>query len=233
VLLACVDETDREACFALAAMVVDGNAAHQVGREFDALMDGMGGHGIDPSVELHGHELFQGKGPWHIIPTRLRIDVYAKATSAMERSGAKLFLRRIDKAGQAARYARPQRAHEVALQYLLEDLNDYASRIGEQVLVLADEVHSEARHRTNFRWFKTMGTPGYRQTTLDAVLDTIYFGPSDHSRLLQAANLAAFMYLRRKTVTENDPRAARANDLIWEPLSRITVKDLTSFGPNA
>jgi hypothetical protein len=66
------------------------------------------------------------------------------------RSSPRLFLRCIDKAGQAARYATPYPAHEVTLQYLLEDLNKYALGTGEQVLVLADEVHTEARHRANF-----------------------------------------------------------------------------------
>ena len=228
-LLACVDESENKRYFTLSAVVLTGGAAKQLGDELESLVGGLTQFGIPDGAELHGHELFHGKRLWHDVPVRLRVNIYTKATEAVGRSGAELFLRCIDKAGQAARYWTPRPAHEVALQYLLEDLNDHALKLGEQVLVLADEVHTESRHRTNFRAFKAAGTPGYRSTRLDAILDTIYFGPSDHSRLLQGADLATFMYLRRKTVAEADARAARANESIWEPLGRITVKDVTSF----
>jgi hypothetical protein len=231
VQLACLDESENKTHFTLSAIVLTGAGAKQLGEDLDALIDRLNACGLPGDAELHGHELFHGKGLWHCVPLRLRVNTYAAATEAIERAGAKLFLRCIDKAGQAARYTTPYPAHETALQYLLEDLNDYARSYGEQVLVLADEVHAESRHRTNFRCFKAQGTPGYRSSKLDAILDTLYFGPSDHSRLLQAADLATFMYLRRKTVTETDPRATRANESIWAPLGRITVKDLTSFGP--
>ena len=232
-ILACVDESANKIYFTLSAVVLTGAAAKQLGDELDAIVSSLTQFGVPDGAELHGHELFHGKGLWRNVPVRLRIGIYAKAPRAVGNSDAKLFFRCIDNVGQAARYTTPFPAHEVALQYLLEDLNAYARIRDEQVLVLADEVHTESRHRTNFRSFKAGGTPGYRSTRLGSILDTIYFGPSDHSRLLQAADLATFMYLRRKAVVETDPRAARANESIWEPLRRITVKDLTSFGPNS
>jgi hypothetical protein len=144
-------------------------------------------------------------------------------------SGAAAVFRCIDTVGQSRRYARPDPPHEVALQYLLEDVNDYVTELGGHVLVVADDVHSAERHRTNFRFFRRHGTPGYRSSTLDAVLDTIYFGPSSHSRLLQAADLLTYMYTRRKTVREADQRAQAVNDLIWERVQPMVRRDITSF----
>lgn len=48
------------------------------------------------------------------------------------------------------------------------------------------------------------------------MLDTLHFGPSNHSRLLQAADMVSFVWRRRCTVNEADPRAAAAMERIWQ-----------------
>jgi hypothetical protein len=46
-------------------------------------------------------------------------------------------------------------------------------------------------------------------------LDTLHFVPSQHSRLIQAADLVTFLHRRRCTIKETDPRQAQALERIW------------------
>jgi hypothetical protein len=87
------------------------------------------------------------------------------------------------------------------------------------VLVLADDVHSAERHRTNLRFHDGSGST----ERLDRVLYTLCFGPSRHSRVLQAVDLLTHMRSRRSTVKEATARAALANDAIWPGIQPIII----------
>lgn len=69
--------------------------------------------------------------------------------------------------------------------------------------------------------YKSNGTPGYLSSTLPRIVDTIHFAPSHHSRLIQAADLVAFLHHRRLVSQERDARATAANDKLW---ARITPR---------
>jgi len=103
------------------------------------------------------------------------------------------------------------------LRVLLDSLQRYAERLDERVLIIADEIHTAERHRTRLKAYRDSRPDGER-VQLDRVFDTLYFGPSRHSRLLQAADLLTYMYLRRSTTTEHSPRAGLANQRIWKPI---------------
>jgi hypothetical protein len=60
---------------------------------------------------------------------------------------------------QRERYTDPQPPHEVVLGHLPERVNECARRAGAHALVAADEVHTQERHRTNFRDLRTGGRP--------------------------------------------------------------------------
>jgi hypothetical protein len=130
-----------------------------------------------------------------------------------------IYLRGINTARQKARYRNPHPPHDVVLQHLLERLDE---NIPEPVLVIADEVHDHdrTRHRANLRSFRQSGTPGYRSSYLPRILDTLHYADSRHSRLVQAADLVTFMYVRTTRHTESDPRAARANTRADRPVGQ-------------
>jgi len=145
------------------------------------------------------------------------MNAYLRAAQVVRSSGAKSCVVSIERHDHGD--ATPP--HEVALERLLGSLQEYARLMSEHVLVLADEVHSAERHRTNFRFFQESGPK--ENDRLDRILDTLYFGPSQHSRLLQAADLLSFIYLRRLTVKEADPRAQTINDAIWAQFKATLV----------
>ena len=82
-------------------------------------------------------------------------------------------------------------------------------------MVIADEVQGQNIYRQDLWTFQRYATPGYRARKLSRIVDTMHFVPSHASRLVQAADLVAFLYRRRQTTTESDERATRANDALW------------------
>lgn len=173
-------------------------------------------------AELHGHPLFHGEGDWERAKPRQRIAVYNWAFDAIAQHDVKIFLRGVDSKRLRERYAHPEDPHDVCLRHLLERVNNYANGSDQAALVIADELHEHDRRRTDLRNFKDYGTPGYLSSKLPRIVDTIHFAPSHHSRLIQAADLVAFLHHRLQTHPEKDPRAARANKTLWSRIrSRI------------
>lgn len=224
VLLAYVDESYTANHFYLAAVVASGDAVRSIEAAYDDLVSEYAARfAIGDDAELHGHDLFQGDAAWGAVPTRARINVYRRALRAIAEADAQVILRGMDVARQRQRYMRADPPHEVVLGHLLERVNLCVAAQRAWSLVVADEVHTQERHRTNFRDFRLNGTPGYMTSTLPRLLDTIHFAPSHHSRLLQAADLVAFLHRRRETHVEADPRAARANDQIWAEVEPAVI----------
>ena len=175
--------------------------------------------GVDPGAELHGHPLFHGKDAWHGVPPRRRIGVYNAAFACIAEHDVRIFLRGVHIPKLHVRYKRPHDPHDICLQHLLERVNTYAESTDQVALVIADELHEHDRHRRDLRDYKNVGTPGYLSSRLPRIVDTIHFAPSHHSRLIQAADLVAFLHHRRQTnPREGDPRAARANAALWSRL---------------
>jgi hypothetical protein len=181
---------------------------------------------VSVTTELHGHSIFQGKEDWSGMAPRARIAIYDQAMQAIARHDVEIYIRGVHRARLVARYAQPLPAHDVALQHLLERIDESAT---EPVLVIADEVHEHdrTRHRINLREFRRSGTPGYRSSRLTKIVDALHYTDSRHSRLIQAIDLVTFLYVRRQCVSESDPRAKRANDLLW---SRVQGRVRTASG---
>lgn len=215
-LLAYIDESYTDDFFYLATVVVDGSAILTLETKLDALVAEYADQTALPEgAELHGYELFHGDKDWAALAVRQRINVYERALRAVGSCGAQIILRGMDVGRQRLRYNNPWPPHEVVLEHTLESINRLARTRHEQALVIADEVHTHERHRTNFRDARLYGTHGYQSSKLENLVDTIHFAPSKYSRLLQAADLVAFLHHRRCTVIERNPKAAAANDKLW------------------
>lgn len=155
------------------------------------------------------------------MPPRARIGTYDTAFQVIGAQCQAIILRGLDVAGLHRRYETPESPGSLALLHLLERIDDYAKIRDEHVLVIADEVGEQAKHRSDLAVYRAKGTWGYRARPLTQIIDTLHFGPSHASRLLQAADLVAFLYRRMETHTEPSEKAAHANELIW---SRIEQK---------
>jgi Protein of unknown function (DUF3800) len=220
VRLAYIDESYTQEFYFLGAVVVDEVSAPALEKALDAVSEKARAaylpH-VSAPLELHGYPMFQGGEDWAPIKRQVRalISVYEQAMIAIGSQDVAIFLRGLDCVRHRARYSNPWPEHSVVLQYMLERLNDYGRSLGEQVLVIADDIDDPDRHRANLREFRLAGTPGYRSSQLPNILDTLHFAPSKHSRLIQAADLVTFLHRRRTTVVESDPRQRQALERLW------------------
>jgi hypothetical protein len=220
VRLAYLDESYTQDHYFIGAVVVGEHPAAALSRTLDAVAERARSAYLPElsiPLELHAHPMFNAHHEWKPLKGRSRtlISVYDQAMRAIGEQDVDLFFRGLDCRRHRLRYPDPWPEHDVVLRHLLERLNDFGTVRGEQVLVIADEIQDAERHRANLSRFRLGGTPGYRRSRLDHILDTLHFAPSQHSRLLQAADLVTFLYRRRSTIKETDPRQAAAIGRIW------------------
>ncbi|WP_415647586.1 DUF3800 domain-containing protein [Stackebrandtia soli] len=216
-LLVYVDESYSADWFFMAAMLCDGPAAIALTAALDAIVEkATNEHNVDELAELHGYELFQGHDCWKGVPPRVRIGVYNETFQAIADYATGIILRGVDRNGMRRRYSSPTPPHSVVLQHVLERIDIYAAQQGKYALVIADEVDEQARHRADLTSYQRACTPGYRSRQLTRIVDTLHFAPSHASRLVQAADMIAFLHRRMETHVETDERASRANLRLWE-----------------
>lgn len=218
-LLTYVDESYTDEWFTMAALLVDGPEAVAMTDELDRVArSAADAYGLDPAVELHGHEIFHGRGAWKGTPVRARVGVFDDVIEAIAARNVMVIARAMDIVGQRARYAAPDSPHSVVLQHVLERIDDCVTRLGDYALVIADEVDGQASHRADLSGYREVGTKGYRSRRLARIVDTLHFAPSHASRLVQAADVIAFLYRRVFTHQETDQRSRKAKIAMWKRL---------------
>lgn len=174
----------------------------------------------DENAELHGYELFQGKGHWAPLAGRLRarIRVYRDALAVFESfPEVQIFIRGIDRERQRQRYSKVVHPHVVVLGHLLERLDEHGEGRQAPILVVADEIADAKEHKTHqgHLWhYQRASTSGYRARKLNWIADTIHFAPSNFSRLLQLADLVAYLNFRVHSGRDKDPRAIETNEML-------------------
>lgn len=226
VLLAFVDESDRDDFRCFAALIADEFATKDLTARLNAMVRQASiDYGIPLTSEIHGHPLFHGKDDWKGIGARARAGFHERVIDTIVESDVSILLRSVSESRLRDRQERNQYpvrfpAEQVCFQHILQRVDRLAKRAGTYALVIADERGDRERHRERFATYLTEGTPGgYMHTTLNSLLDTVHFAPSHRSRMLQAADILAFTYRRHETVTESDPRARKVMDRMWSKLT--------------
>lgn len=101
----------------------------------------------------------------------------------------------------------------------------------DRVIVFADDHHADSDARAQLRIAREKPIPGMVQTELSHFFDSAYYGPSEHSRLLQAVDLCTYFFQRfcyAKKANDTwkqgyvDSIGAKVMDLVshryvWEP----------------
>lgn len=218
--LAYVDESYTSGCFVMGAVLIDdasGPVLHHALEDIAERARTLWLPGREGPLELHGNPIFQGTGPYEPIAHEVRklISIYEDSMHAVGASGARIFLQGLDTGRHRAHCAAPGPPSEVVLQHLLEQIDVHARSNGEQVLVICDEVDDANRQRDRLRDFRAGGTSDFGAARLGNILDTLHFAPSCHSRLVQAADLVAFLWRRRLSVVESSPKKAVVVERIW------------------
>lgn len=214
-LLCFVDESFKPDLYGFGAVMADAAQTRWLTQRMHEIVAALHEYGVEPRAEVHAHPIFHGKGAWSGVPPRVRVKVFIDVVEAVVTSGATVLLRgsgpeRLRRHQDAHGYRDRHTPEQVAFQHLLQRVDKRANELDLHALVIADERSDRDRHRERFAVYQAYGTPGtYMQTRLERLLDTVHFAPSHYSRMLQVADVVAFVWVRSQTVQERDPRQAR------------------------
>lgn len=167
--------------------------------------------------ELHGSEIFAGKGPWASSPIEERKFWYSRFLDCIATSGARVVAKGVGLPTHAAREV-------VAFRYLVEEVDRFAAKRGQPAVLLGDESQHKLHFalRRELRDAQTSGTGGYKPRLVQHVMDTPFFGPSTPSLGLQAADLVAFLVRRHDwDRRRSGSPAAQASLELWPHLQPI------------
>lgn len=219
-LLTYLDESYTKDRYFIAAVVVKQDHANGLTQALDTVVeDAMWDFGhVSTRAELHGYDLVAGKGDWAgLAPlVRARIAVYNKALQALVDHDVRIIIRSVNIPGLTRRYPNGHdHPHSIVMAHLIERVDECAKQKGELALLIADEVNGQDGYRRDLWEYQRSGTWGYRARKITCIVDTVHFAPSTSSRLVQAADLVAYLARRFETHVETDPRAKRANEAMW------------------
>lgn len=85
---------------------------------------------------------------------------------------------------------------ETVERFMRDQYND------DRVIVFADEHHADSDARAQLRLARENPIPGKVHVELSHFFDAAYYGPSEHSRLLQAVDLCTYFYQRSRYASE-------------------------------
>lgn len=224
--LAYLDESYTRDYFVMASVVVHADRLKELEQHLEAVVRSAqrAFPKVQPRTELHAHELVSGEGPWACLRGKHRasVGIYLDAAQQIAQHADTIIIRAVDVRGLKRRYGDQARSpHTIALQHTLERLNEFVSLTGEHILVIADEVDEKDVHRRALWDYREGGTTGYRPSTLDSIVDTLHFAPSSESRLLQAADLIAFLARRRQAHVETNAKSEAAFTTLWATVEPI------------
>ncbi|MFV0532946.1 MAG: DUF3800 domain-containing protein [Cumulibacter sp.] len=227
-----IDETEREQFYGLAAVVVNAEDVIHLTAKATACMEQICSiFGLPRDTEFHAHPAFQGKGVWKKVGSRARVKVFQDLVEAVCGCQARVILRGVDRRHLLAYQERkgyPEKfsAEVVALQHLLQRINGFVQTQGSHALLIADERSDSSDQRLKFAEYQRYGTPGYYLgQPMERIVDTIHYAPSHASRMIQLADLFAFLFQRwhfAETVVSDSREVAILADLMSQARSRGT-----------
>jgi hypothetical protein len=179
-------------------------------------------------TELHGIDMFQGKG--HFKGRRLsdRIQLFRDVATFLIHNSIPVRLVCIDVKQHREKYTYPQPEYNLGLMLVLEHFSDYLEKIDDIGIVFGDYEKDEiTRSILDFSQFKHDGKSRmYSGRPLGRLKDTIYFTHSHHSRFLQVADVV--IYLANCYENHHGMERTKWHDVetqkMWEE-----IKDNTDF----
>lgn len=220
-----VDESERSGrVYFIGALIANVDAIQHIQASFDRIGRNLADVCPDftPDSEFHAYDMFHGEGQWSAVSIPMRAKACVLAVKSIANSGATFVCRGIDIGNLRERYDDPYPVHELALAQALESADEWLTGKGDYAIVVADEHHTAEDGRTRFRRMTLGPNTGYSACTITRLVDNIYFGPSHHSRLLQAADMATYFTNRLETVEREAPSAQASMQKIRKSLEQFT-----------
>lgn len=154
---------------------------------------------LPADFEIHACEVFHGRGHWRNVPQGDRFDLLEAVVDTVVAESPQYIVRGINEPNYRAKYkSRMFPVHEQAMGYLFEQIETQMERFfnEEKVIAFADEHHAGPNARANLKSARGHAIRGKISKPLDHFLDTVYFGPSSHSALLQSVDVCTYFYQR-------------------------------------
>jgi hypothetical protein len=224
VWVAYIDESaeDERKYLTMAAVLCDETAIPELAAAMDEIAQRANATwGVPTDAEFHTTEMISRDGKWSGLPdVSAAISVVNEVLDAIcGIDSIDIVARGVDVEKQRARgYPVLWEPRRVGMQHVLEYCNKVMRQRG-RLMVVADEMSKPADHRNLLRLYRREGTPGFRHSTLETILDNIYFMPSHYARGLQAADIVANVHRRWHLLdASTDPRSAAATEAMWAKL---------------
>lgn len=223
VLHAFIDESEhKDKYFTLTVLIVEDENLLRLEQELDALLadyaETTGCVNID--AELHGYDMMQQKRDWDGVPIRIARSIYLRALGIINMLASAMFVETIDRHEQAKKYRNAYNPRTVAIGYILERVNEYASKGNEIAKCYLDDHYTAPEGRKEFIEYKAKGTFGYRSSKL-ANIEEMEFYDSRLERGLQAADLCCYVYQRRLNVKVGNPKMLATQEKMWGAIENI------------
>lgn len=225
-LTAYLDESYTDERYYVAAFIIDDADLPALDAARARMSAFIEGFGVALDTELHAHSLMTGRDGFEPVArqVRARIRIYQQWMTELSALPARIVVRGVDVSRLNARYKYPDPPHQVALQHTLEAIDRCARQHGKQVRIVADIVPGQVAHAEDMVRYQRIGTPGYKSSTLTAVVPPLTFEDSARFPGLQAADAIAYIYRRLDAHTETDGRVGAAVERLWDTLSGLVYE---------
>ena len=161
---------------------------------------------------------------------RVATSVYLKALEIINNHASAFYAETIDKVAQAEKYVNAWNPRTVGIGYILERVNEYASRHNEQVTCYLDDHYTAPEGRKEFVEYKANGTFGYRSSRLANITELEFYDSKDY-RGLQAADLCCYTYHRKLNVTSGPPKMLKTQQKMWLAMADIAASGRQRIWP--
>ncbi|MGB3602762.1 MAG: DUF3800 domain-containing protein [Gordonia sp. (in: high G+C Gram-positive bacteria)] len=167
--------------------------------------------GVPPNVELHGHEIMQGKGGWSALKGQVHESVWIcrRVLQAVVNSGARIHMQGVDVPRLNARYRYPDSPYQVSLRHALERVHDQCINSSVRSTVVADILDESAAAAAVIAGYTRAATPGFRPTRL-CHIEPMQYVDSRTNIGVQVADIVAYTLRRHIEETSAHPKAKKA-----------------------
>lgn len=157
-----------------------------------------GTQSLTKQTEIHGLDVFHGKGNFKGQALASRIKLMTEVLAALASNNVSLRFIRVDVLAHRKKYPAPWSEYKLSLTLFSERCCDYLDKKNELGVVFGDyEQDQIARSVLDFSQSKSTGTTLiYPGRSLERLMDSVYFTHSHYSRFLQAADLACYLCQR-------------------------------------
>lgn len=204
----------------MSALIIRCEEVSKLSRDMDSLLQGLANE--YRKNEIHAYYLFQRKKEWSGFPLGASIQLGFDILRICSARAEALYIEGIDRKALSDRYRNPFNPRDIALQYILERINEFVGHRGGGCDVVLDD-HQEYRNDLDcyFR-SKGSGTFGYKPSRLEGIA-SIGFCDSSESRAMQAADVCTYIANQNLVSREGHTKKIRVQRRMWKEIEDLHI----------